>query len=101
MLIVMFAALVVNKALFTHFHITASGQWISHAHPFSKDSQKNHTHTDQEICFFQQIQTYSQTPEYNPVPSELLGSEYHYLEYNSSIYCVYIDDAAIPRAPPV
>ncbi|TAJ14720.1 hypothetical protein DMA11_04080 [Marinilabiliaceae bacterium JC017] len=101
MLIVMFAALVVNNALFTHMHKTASGQWITHAHPFSKDSQKKHTHTDQELCFYQQIQIYTEASECNPEPTELLSSEYHYLEYTSSIDCVYIDDAAIPRAPPV
>jgi len=52
----------VNKIVFSHSHILASGEVISHAHPYDKtnDSEpfKSHHHTQAELFFFQHIEIF-------------------------------------------
>lgn len=59
LLCLLFVVQLANNAVFTHTHITADGQLISHAHPFNKGSDsepvKSHHHSDFEIGFFQQL----------------------------------------------
>lgn len=45
--------MMVNKTVYTHFHILHDGKVVTHAHPFSKGSEnkqgKTHQHTNLEI----------------------------------------------------
>ncbi|MBN2213607.1 MAG: hypothetical protein JW723_05130 [Bacteroidales bacterium] len=51
--------MVANKIIFTHSHILANGQVISHAHPYDKSSDsepfKSHHHTQSELLFFENL----------------------------------------------
>lgn len=49
--------LIINNAVFTHFHILENGTIISHAHPFDKFAENSnkkpqHTHSEKEYVFY-------------------------------------------------
>jgi hypothetical protein len=50
---------IINKSVYTHTHIMANGQVISHAHPYNKttDSKpfKSHHHTRTEFVFYKNL----------------------------------------------
>lgn len=52
--------LIVNKALFTHTHITKEGQIIAHSHPFKQEPGKNspagHQHTSVQFHLLDNLQ---------------------------------------------
>ncbi len=58
-LIVVFAFQIVNKSLYTHSHILAFGQVVTHAHPFDKSDDngdpKSHRHTQAEMIILDQV----------------------------------------------
>lgn len=59
LLILLMGCLLVNQALFTHAHVLLDGSLVSHAHPFSKntdDSRGNtHKHSRFEIILLEQL----------------------------------------------
>jgi len=59
-LIVAFAILIMNNALFIHSHKLPDGSIISHAHPFNKIKDqipfKKHTHSSAEYIFIQHLE---------------------------------------------
>ena len=58
-LIVLFAFQIVNKSLYTHSHILAFGQVVTHAHPFERSDDngdpKSHRHTQAEMIILDQV----------------------------------------------
>ncbi len=58
-LIGVFAFQVANKSLYTHSHILAFGQVVTHAHPFDKSEgegdPKSHRHTQAEMIILNQV----------------------------------------------
>ncbi|WP_462317569.1 hypothetical protein [Marinilabilia sp.] len=52
--------LIVNKALYTHTHITKEGQIIAHSHPFKQETGNNsgtgHQHTSVQFHFLDNLQ---------------------------------------------
>lgn len=59
LLIVIMAALVVNKVVYTHIHVLPNGSVFTHAHPFSKSTEDNpgssHQHSNTEIILLAQL----------------------------------------------
>jgi hypothetical protein len=57
---ILFLVQVLNKAVFTHSHLTPDGRLITHAHPFDKanDNQpvKSHYHSLAETVVLQQLE---------------------------------------------
>ncbi len=57
---ILFLVQVLNKAVFTHSHLTSDGRLITHAHPFDKanDNQpvKSHYHSIGETIILQQLE---------------------------------------------
>ncbi|MFK5855651.1 MAG: hypothetical protein QM503_05935 [Bacteroidota bacterium] len=53
LLLISYGFILVNNSLFYHSHVTTNGAVISHAHPFSKQSDnkpyKNHHHSKIEL----------------------------------------------------
>lgn len=47
--------LIANKIVFTHIHIAENGELISHAHPFSKSSDKSHSHSSNDYTFLDHL----------------------------------------------
>lgn len=57
-LIGVFGFIIVNKALYTHSHVLAFGQVVTHTHPFDKSERetgKSHRHTQAEMLILDQI----------------------------------------------
>jgi hypothetical protein len=55
MLIGIMGMYMLNEALFTHSHITAQGEVITHAHPYDKSDSapfKHHQHSKNELLVF-------------------------------------------------
>lgn len=70
--IAVFSLLVINNALFIHTHKTEAGKLFSHAHPFSKST---HSHSADEIYFYDNLQLLSHQEISNLLPDIYLVLE--------------------------
>ena len=59
-MILIMAALLVNKAVYIHVHVLPDGTLITHAHPFNKTSEpvkgQTHHHSSLEFFIFQGLE---------------------------------------------
>ena len=59
LLIVIMAALMINRILYTHIHVLPDGSVVTHAHPFSKSTEGNsrssHQHSNTELFLLDQL----------------------------------------------
>ncbi|MEN8230687.1 MAG: hypothetical protein ABFS38_21200 [Bacteroidota bacterium] len=59
LLIIVMAALMFNKVLYTHIHVLPNGSVVTHAHPFSKSTEGNpassHQHSNTELFLLNQL----------------------------------------------
>ncbi|PWD98053.1 hypothetical protein [Marinilabilia rubra] len=62
LMIAAMSLLILNKALFTHTHITKGGQIISHSHPFKPETGNNspaaHQHTAVQFHLLDNLQLF-------------------------------------------
>lgn len=56
-MILLMAALLVNKAVYIHVHVLADGSLVTHAHPFNKTSEsspgQSHHHSSLELLILE------------------------------------------------
>jgi hypothetical protein len=59
LLIIIMTVLLINKVVYTHVHVQASGAVVTHAHPFSKEGQNHpessHQHSNAMIFLLDQL----------------------------------------------
>jgi len=59
LLVVVMAALMLNRVVYIHIHVLADGSGIAHAHPFSKSTEGNpessHQHSNMELFLLDQL----------------------------------------------
>lgn len=59
MMIAVIAALMINRVVYTHIHVLSNGSLVSHAHPFSKNtegkSDAGHQHSTIEFFLLDQL----------------------------------------------
>jgi len=60
LMIAIMSILMVNRALYVHIHVLPDGSVVSHAHPFSKNTDtsngKTHQHTSLEFFLLDQLE---------------------------------------------
>lgn len=94
-----------NSVMNRHKHILPDGSVVYHAHPFSKsaeeESKKQHTHTDQELYFFQALSNLvADDPSIDGSFEVFANRSGHFLLQDSEhIQCLFIHDSP-NRAPP-
>ena len=59
LLIIVMAALMINRVVYTHIHVLPNGSVVSHAHPFSKSNEGNpnssHQHSNTQLFLMDQL----------------------------------------------
>ncbi|WPR76742.1 hypothetical protein [Algoriphagus sp. NG3] len=105
-LLVMFAMLA-NGMLFTHVHRAQTGELITHAHPYSSDSDSpidpGHSHSEQEYQTYDFVSLSKYIPHFVFIeicPNfSSVGSEYYQGKYKPVISTDFYQEPG--RAPPV
>lgn len=97
-------AMMLNRALYTHIHIFSDGSVVTHAHPFSRNSEghpnSSHHHSNLELFLLSQLDVLILTVTAGFVLMQFVPSHFDGMPARERYYSTFVPFCP-GRAPPV